>query len=570
MRKILHILKYKFFIFLNYNKSIIFNRKNLVRSFFASLIFFGFGVGTYLFSYSILHFVMEEIKIGLFLLHRFSSILLFVFFISISAGNIVVAYSMIFKNEEVFHLITRPIEFNRLFILKMFESIFYSSPTFLLIGSAILTGYGIYFRLDWFFYPFAILFVFLPFVFLSAILGVIFLIGLIQIADKIGIRWTISIVIVIYLTSLIGFFNSVSPKNLVDQVMKFYPHLDLNLSFLDPSFSIFLPNHWFAEALFWFSKTNYFVSIQYALLINLIFLALLIIAILIGSKLYYKSFQITLELKSKKEFQRTYKRIFPSSDKILNFNKRSIFNSQTEVLLKKEFHQFFRDAAQWMHLGVIIFLILIFVMSIAKVDLLTSLPFLKAVTYLSIFIFNSFLISSITLRFVYPVLSIEAHSFWKIKSAPIDPEKILKVKFIPIFIFTLLIAESLNYFSHLSISIPSVLKFYSSINIFSVTLTLSSLNLIFGSYFVTFNEKNPVKIASSQGATIAFLFNMIYLVFLVVILFYPTNDVFNLSQTNYKNSVKLFQISSAILFVIGIISSVIAFKNGIKALKKDY
>ncbi len=570
MTKVLHILKYKFLIFLNYNKSVVFNRKNLIRSFLASLIFFGFGVGTYLFSYNILHFVMDEIKIGSFLLHRFSSILLFVFFLSISAGNIVVAYSMIFKNEEVFHLLTRPIEFNRLFILKMFESIFYSSPTFLLIGSAILIGYGIYFHLDWFFYPFAILFVFLPFVFLAAILGVIFLIGLIQLAGRIGIRWTISIVVLIYLISLVGFFNSVNPKNLVNQVMKYYPHLDFNFSFLDPSFSIFLPNHWFAEALFWYSKSNFMISIQYALLINLVFISLMIVAILIGSKLYYKSFQITLELKSKKEIQKTYKKIFPSSDRLLDFRKDSIFDLQTEVLLKKEFHQFFRDPSQWMHLGVIVFLILIFILSIARVDLLTTLPFLKTVTYLSVFIFNSFLISSITLRFIYPVLSLEAHSFWKIKSSPVEFDKILKVKFIPIFVITLLIAEGLNYFSHLSISIPSILKFYSSINIFSVTLTLSSLNLIFGSYFVTFNEKNPVKIASSQGATIAFLFNILYLIFLVVILFYPIHNVFNLSYTNSNHSSKLFQTSSLILFTVGIFLFVFAFKSGIKALKKDH
>ncbi len=570
MNKVLHILKYKLQLFINYNRSIIFNRKNLIRSFLASTIFIAFGIGTYIFSVSTIQFVIEEIKIGSFLLHRFSSIILFVFFLSISAGNIVVAYSMMFKSEEVHHLITKPIEFQKLFILKMIESILYSSPTFLLIGSAILIGYGVYFKLDWFFFPFAILFLFLPFVFGAAFIGIIILMLMLQLSGKIGIRWTIFLIVILYLSYLIGFFTIVNPKNLVNEVMKYYPFLDFNFSFVDPVFLKFLPNHWFAESLFWFSKSEFVLALQYALLINLIFVFLFIVSIIIGERLYHKSFLISLDLRSKKEIRKTYRKLFPTSDKLLDFRKSSIFNSQTEVLLKKEFHQFFRDPSQWIHLGVISFLILIFIMSIAKVDLITTLPFLKTVTYLSVFIFNSFLISSITLRFVYPVISIEAQSFWKIKTSPTDLEKILLVKFVPVFVFTLIIAEGLNYFSHLSDSIPYILKFYSTINIFSVTITLASLNFLFGNYFVTFNEKNPVKIASSQGATIAFLFNMIYLIFLIGILIQPVKEVF--SQKNLFSSElhKEFALVSSILFLVGIITNYLAFKVGIKSLKMDY
>ncbi len=130
MQKLLNIFYYKLRIFLNYNRSILVNKKNLIRSILASIIFVVFGIGTFLFTYNIIQFILEEIKISSFLLHRFSSILLFVFFLSISAGNIVVAYSMLFKSDEVHHLITKPIEFEKLFILKMIESILFSSPTF--------------------------------------------------------------------------------------------------------------------------------------------------------------------------------------------------------------------------------------------------------------------------------------------------------------------------------------------------------------------------------------------------------------------------------------------------------
>lgn len=570
MHQIFHIIKYKLLIFINYNRIIFSNRRNLIRSLLASVIFIAFGAGTFLFSYNTIQFVIDEMKIGSFLLHRFSSILLFVFFLSISAGNIVVAYSIMFKSDEVYYLITRPIEFEKLFFLKMIESILYSSPTFLLIGSTILIGYGVYYKLSWFFYPFAIIFVFLPFVFVSAFLGVIILTLLIQVAGKIGIRWTIFSLIAIYLTLLTGFFRIINPKNLVNEVMKYYPNLDFNFSFLDPLFIKFLPNHWFSEALFWFTKSNFVLSFKFALLINLTSIFLLIVSILIGIKFYYKSFLVSLDLRSKKEIRRSFRKNFSAYGKLLDFENDSIFRSQTEVLLKKEFHQFFRDPSQWIHLGVIIFLIFIFIISIVRVDLISTLPFLKTVTYLSVFIFNSFLVSSITLRFVYPLISIESQAFWKIKSAPINARKILLIKFTPLFFITLLIAEALNFFSHSTQSIPYILKFYSVINIFSIALTLASMNFLFGNAFATFNEKNPVKIASSQGATIAFLFNIIYLVILVALLLNPINKIFSQNSGNKEIINPELNLISLILLLTGILVAYFSFRSGLKAIKKDY
>ncbi len=189
---------------------------------------------------------------------------------------------------------------------------------------------------------------------------------MIQVAGKIGIRWTIFSVVLVYLGSLIGFFRVVNPKNLVNQVMKYYPHLDFNFSFLDPTFTKFLPNYWLAESLFWFTKFDFDLSFKFALIINLMFFFLVIVSILIGQNLYHKSFLISLDLKSKREFRKTYRKIFPTSERFLDFKRSSILNSQTEVLLKKEFHQFFRDPSQWLHLGVISFLILIFVIALQE------------------------------------------------------------------------------------------------------------------------------------------------------------------------------------------------------------
>ncbi len=570
MNQLLHILKYKFISFINYNKGILKSRSKLLRSLLSSIVFVAFGIGTFAFTYNVIEFLLENVKIGMFLLHRFSSLVLFVFFLSVSAGNMVVAYSMLFKSEEVHHLLTKPLTFENLFILKIIESILLSSPTFLLMGITILSGYGWYFEQQWYFYPFAILFVFFPFVFASAFLGIMLLILLIQIAGKIGVRWTIFSVMFFYVSLMIGFFKYVNPKQLVNEVMRYYPNVDLNFSFLDPVFLIFTPNHWFMESLYWFVRGKHSIAINYALILNLLCAAFLISLILIGNRLYRKSFSISLDLKSNREIRNTYKRVFPKSTKFVDFKKDYVFKNPVNVLLKKEFYQFFREPAQWIHMSVIMFLIVIFIISVARVDLLNTLPFLQTITYLSVFIFNSFLISSITLRFIYPVMSVEAQAFWKIRTSPVESSIIVMAKFLPVFIITLIIAESLNYFSHLSKSIPEILRFYSSINIFSVTLTLSSLNFWFGNYFVSYNEKNPVKIASTQGSVIAFLFNLIYLILLVVILIGSIDGLFNRLIYTTKVQHTPFIITSSILLLIGIVMFLLAYVRGIKTLSMDY
>ncbi len=561
MFEILHVLKYKFIGFVKFNNE--FRYDNFIKSVGSTLVFIAFAIGTFSFTINVIGYLIEEIHVGLFLLHRFLSMLMFVFFFSINAGNIVVAYSTLYKSKEVSYLMTKPLSHSNLFIIKLLDNFFYSSATFLLIGGAVLFGYGTYFKLDMLFYPFTIVFIFLPFVFIAAILGAIILIVLMKLASKFGLKFVIFLLAVFYIISLFTFFKLTNPKFLVNEVMKHYPNVDQSFSFLDPFFSIFLPNHWFTESLYWYVNLRFDLVLPYVSLLILTCGFLFICVILFGQKYYYKTWLISLELTSNRES--LLERI-----KFFRFGQKSIFNPQTEVLLKKEFRQFFRDPSQWIHLSVMLFLISIFIFSIAKVDLIKTLPFLQTVTYLIIFLFNSFLISSITLRFLYPILSIEAEAFWKMKSAPLNPKKLILCKFIPAFLITLFIAEGLNFFSHLPIADSAVLLISSSINIVFISLSLSVLNFGLGIYFVTFNEKNPIRVASSQGASLSFLLNLVYLVVLVVVLFVPVSEHFMFITNNVSQNVNLFIWSTLALGIICFMICFGMFSLSGKILKRDF
>jgi hypothetical protein len=60
-----------------------------------------------------------------------------------------------------------------------------------------------------------------------------------------------------------------------------------------------------------------------------------------------------------------------------------------------------------------------------------------------------------------------------------------------------------------------------------LSLTMAALNMGLGGYFANFQEKNPIRIASSQGATLTFLITLVYLILLVGIITIPITGHFD-------------------------------------------
>lgn len=561
MKSILHILRYKFLIFFKLNTRP--NTENMIKGIGSTLIYSGFAVGTYLLTRNVIAFLIEEAHIGLFLLHRFISMMLFVFFLTVNVGNIIVAYSTLYKSQETSFLLTKPISFLSIFTIKFLESFSYSSVVTFLIGLCVLLGYGSYFNLDWTFYLGFLLFVFIPFMLIASALGVIFLMFFIKVASKIGVRLIISFAGAFYLISIYSFFKLSKPFQLAGEVMKYYPNVNQYFGFLDPSFYKYLPNHWISESLYWIILNRFDIALNYIWILLGTCVVIFTIMILIAKRTYYATWLDTLNLKVKERYS-------SSSNKIFSFFTNSNFERQSEAFLKKEFRQFFRDSNQWIHLSVIILLIFIFIASITKVNIIESLPFLQTISYLVLFLFNVFLISSIGLRFLYPNLSIEGETFWKLKSAPVDAKKIIRLKFLPAFLVMLVIAQVLNLFSHLSIHNGQYLWLSSSIGLFFISLALAALTFGMGAYFVNYKENNPIRAASSQGASLAFLLTIAYMIFLVAVYYLPLNQHLDLLRFGQRKFTLGMIVANLIVAFVSAIISIISYKISIKTLKKDY
>ena len=562
MKDLFHILYYKVLIFSKVNSP--FNFSAFLKSIGSAIVYSIFAYGCFLMTKSTIEYLLINVRIGSFLLHRFVLVVLFIFFIAINVGNMVVSFSTLYKSKEVFHLITKPVSFTKIFLIKFLDNFFYSSTTLLLIITAVMLAYGNYFNFAIWVYPVVLLLLILPFMFTAGSAGAIILLTILKLSSKWGIKNVLGIIGIIYASGIITFYFVSNPIKLVERVFDYYPHIDQYFGFLENSLVKFMPNYWVAESLYWISENRIERAIPfiYANLITSIFV--FGTTLWLAKKWYYQtwltSLKINAELKSRNRKQNL----------IFGFDRNSWIKGLDESILKREFWLFFREPSQWLHLLVMIFLITIFVSSISGIDIIILKAYnqyLKTVVYLIVTLFNIFLVASLSLRFVFPLISLEGEALWKIRSAPINYNKLLTKRLSIYFSIIFFMGQLISFFSNYQF--PFQLSIVAQINAAITTITLVSLNFGMGGIFANYKEKNAIRLASSQGASITFLFTLFYLVLIIVILFIPVSNYFFSIERGLLFSSWNLIITSIILGILAISISFVSIRLGFKSFKLD-
>ena len=295
MAILFHILKFKLITFIKLEGKFGFN--SLLRSSGTVIVYFVFAYATYLFTSSTIKYLLEDVKIGIFLLHRFIFMVLFIFFMAVNIGNIVVSYSTLYRSTEVGFLMTKPVSFAKLFLIKFFDNFFYSSSTLLLVITAVVIGYAEYFKLPWYFIPFSITFLILPFMFIAGSLGAIVLLMILRFAARFGIKKVLALLFGIYGTATISFYYFSSPVELVNKVFEYFPNLNNYFGFLEDPAIRFMPNYWISEALYWIVSGNVTAALWYVYLLVVISILIFILdSFFLAKKWYYRTWLVSLDL----------------------------------------------------------------------------------------------------------------------------------------------------------------------------------------------------------------------------------------------------------------------------------
>ncbi len=564
---ILHILKYKIITYLKTSFDLRFD--SIIRGIGSLVVFGGFSVGAYLLSSTITNYVLDNTRIGLYLFHRFISMMLFVFFMSVNLGNIVVSYATLYRSAEVEYFLTKPISYTSIFVLKFLDNFLYSSTTLFLVALMVLWGYGSHFGYAWYTRVGLLVFVLIPFMFLSACLAVLILMALMKFASRWGFRKVMVGVGLSYLMIVIMFFKYSNPVDLVSRANLYYPEVDQFIMQLDPGLLVYLPNHWVSEFLFYVARGELAHALPFLGILLGVTAAAFTLCLIVAHRFYFRSWVVRFQVQASTNTPEVNLR-----PKWFDFRKPSLLPPQIESLLKKEYFQFFREPSQWMHLIVMMVLVTLFVSSLRSMNLTLRVADFQTFTYLALFGFGGFLSSSLALRFVFPMISLEGKQFWSLRTAPIDPRRIYLIKFAIAFLFLLLIAEIVAVFSNVpfvrTFTRRPLLMYFGVYNAFLVSLAMASLNYGFGGYFANFAEKNPIRVSSSQGATLTFLVSLVFLFALVAIVILPLTRYFESLFIFTEFKTRMIVLPGILLYVISMVITIGSLVVGMRSLKRDF
>ena len=335
-----------------------------------------------------------------------------------------ILYSALFAGPESEALLSSPIPDDHIFAYKFQGAVAFSSWAFVLLGSPVLLAYGIEVRTGapWYFYAVLPVF-FLGFMLIPGSLGALACLIIVNLLPRRRRQILIGIGIILLAAGAVWLFLWF--RQVRDLGVGSRAWLESLINSMDWLGSRLVPFNWIARgikaaALGQVGVMGYCLALVWS---NGLFLYL--VTVWLAKKLYRRGYN---RIASGGTLRKRYHGHW--LDNLLLGKFLFFLDTQTQLLIIKDFRTFRRDPAQWaqllifMGLGCIYFL---YLRRFYEQDLDRS--FKNGISLLTL-IATSFLMCAYTGRFIFPMLSLEGKKFWILGLLPLDRGRLMIGKFV--------------------------------------------------------------------------------------------------------------------------------------------
>ncbi|MCD6163699.1 MAG: hypothetical protein J7K40_14960 [candidate division Zixibacteria bacterium] len=521
--------------------------------FFSTALYFFYYIFNYL---SGLH------DIGYLLMDKILSIGFLAIFIMLVISNIVTAISTLYRSHETANYFSTPASHLEIFTVRFIDNILYSTWGVLLLGIPIILAYGMVRGFSWWGYAVEILCVLIPFIVIPACLGVLFIIIINLLSKYISPRAIFVMLVSAAVITVILYIKLGQPSSLTHNVFADWRVLNRFMGSLAATSFPYLPSFWVSETLKYLAgeeRSNYAVHFL-ALIVSTAFLLRLVFVI--AKNYYYKSWQDSVELQTTSPVKSQKKWNLPQFFKLPGW-----LPPDFRSVLAKDLKLFIREPSQWAQFSVLLVLLIVYLVNLRHFPNNQSDKFWGTVISFANFAFTGFILATLSVRFVFPNISLEGKSFWAITSSPMPLRRLFWEKFWLAFIIFLLIAEVLALISNLMLGLGGYMMIISFFSILLMSISLTSLSVGMGAIFPTFEEPNPGRIASSLGGMITTVISLIYVGLMVIILALPTYhySAYIIDGSIYFPKQEFF-IAGIMILVLNLTTTIIPIKMGLKSL----
>ncbi len=422
-----------------------------------------------------------------FLLERLFGLIFLISYSMIFMSSMINGLSCFFLSKKLPFLFTLPIPRKKILAVQFLENWGTSCYLIVMFLFSFLLSYASSFDLTWQQYA---LFGFLLLLFtLSPVaMGSAAVVVLIRFFPVRRIHQLVTLIACVFLGALMISVRMMKPERLLnptttDDFVRLVKDLTI------PSMN-YLPSAWTSQA----AVYGHVLPVIYLLIFSTVTLAILSLTL---TAFYNKAFIFSQESRSL--------RGKPASKKV----SRSSAGHPVLALIRKDLRLFLRDATQWSQLFLLAALVVVYLLNIK--NLAIQLPMVRWIVSFINLGLAGFVLSALSVRFLFPSVSMEGRSFWIVRTLPVSFRSLLWCKYLIFFPPFLLFSQMLVYFSNRILQVPDFFLFLSMVNIFAISFALTGLAIGIGALMPSFKSDNPSQIAVGPGGVLYMLLSFIYL-----------------------------------------------------------
>jgi ABC-2 type transport system permease protein len=251
----------------------------------------------------------------------------------------------------------------------------------------------------------------------------------------------------------------------------------------------------------------------------------------------------------------------------------AFLDTQTRVLMLKDFRTFRRDPAQWAQVAIFLVPGLLYFANIRRfhtdsfaADTLGRM-YQNGVSMINLAA-TALLLCTYTGRFIYPMLSLEGRKFWILGLLPLRRERLLWGKFAFSATWSVVVSELLILMSDVMLGVSWPILVVHALTILLVALGLSGISVGLGATMANFRETDPSKIAVGMGGTLNLAAGLLFLLLEVLLMAGPWHLRMASEQVQASTTFPMW--SGACMFlgvVIGVLAVAVPMRLGAQTLR---
>jgi ABC-2 type transport system permease protein len=197
-------------------------------------------------------------------------------------------------------------------------------------------------------------------------------------------------------------------------------------------------------------------------------------------------------------------------------------------LLMKDVLVFLRDPSQWSQLLLLCALVAIYLFNFSALPLGDGSALALAMRDLAAILnlgLGTFVTTTIAVRFVYPMVSLEGRAWWILRVAPVSLARLWWGKFWIGYVPLLVFAEALVASTNTLLGVPHVITVAFLATLVPLLAAIVSLGLAFGAAYPKLDTQNAAQIATGFGAILYMLACFALIALVVVIDAWPVSQL---------------------------------------------